>query len=480
MAERKRYVNTDSTAGGDGTTNATAGANRAYATSAECEANEQDDLVTDTDYFVAECSAPSGVTDTVFLNITTWTTNATYYVKWQSGASDRATPAGWDGNKYSIETAAGDGIRTNTGYVYLDGLQIDSADQTVNIFQSAGHVYISNCRIQGGATQAIYLAKPGDSVDLTIWNTIVDGAGTDGIYYRAATNCNVYNSIVYGSGDDGIERVEGTVNVYNSAVFGSVDEDFRGTFGTIDYCASDDGTGTNPVAPSGADWDNEYVDSANGDFTLVASGNCEGGGTDNPGSGLYSTDMDGDAYSSPWSIGVDAKSGGTIYDMSATGEIAVEGSAIITNIGAMSSTGEIAVEGSANISALQSLLATGEIAVEGSAAIIAIVSMTANGEIEVEGTGKLNGIFGLSANAEIGVEGQAVLNIIATMAANGEIAVEGSANLTFVGVDEFSDISFFTATKKGDEIKTATRKDKSYIVAEKKGDEIKRVVRRGV
>ena len=76
---------------------------------------------------------------------------------------------------------------------------------------------------------------------------------------------------------------------------------------TVDYCASDDGDGTNAVAPSGANWANEFSNAAGGDFTLVAGGNCEGGGTDDPGSGLYSNDMDGDAYTSPWSIGVDAK-----------------------------------------------------------------------------------------------------------------------------------------------------------------------------
>lgn len=181
--------------------------------------------------------------------------------------------------------------------------------------------------------------------------------------------------------------------------------------------------------------------------------------------------------------------GGTIYDMSASGEIAIEGSAAlsalknmvgpgelevegsanISNLISLAGAGEIAVEGSADITNLISLVANGEIAVEGSAEILAIIGMSATGEIAVEGTAALNGIFGLKANGEIAAQGQAFLNMIATMAANGEIAVEGYGNLTLVGVDEFDNVSFFTVTKKGD------------IIGEvqKRGDVLTEVTREG-
>ena len=75
---------------------------------------------------------------------------------------------------------------------------------------------------------------------------------------------------------------------------------------TIDACASDDGDGTNPVAPSGSDWTNEFVDPANGDFTLLNSGNLYHGGSTAPDSSLYTTDIEGDAYNvAAYSIGVD-------------------------------------------------------------------------------------------------------------------------------------------------------------------------------
>ena len=150
-----------------------------------------------------------------------------------------------------------------------------------------------------------------------IYNTIVFASTEDsnthwGINIDDSTD--VYNCVVRGPYDIGIrgsEAVGDTVNVKNCAVFNCTDDISDGGAGTftIDYNASDDGDGTNAVSPSGADWANEYAGYATGNFTLTAGGNCEGGGTDDPGSGLYSTDIDGDSYTSTWSIGVDAKTG---------------------------------------------------------------------------------------------------------------------------------------------------------------------------
>lgn len=145
-------------------------------------------------------------------------------------------------------------------------------------------------------------------------------------------------------------------------------------------------------------------------------------------------------------------SGGTVYDMSGTGEIGVEGAAVLNKIGVISATGEIAVEGSAGISSLsfmsgigeiavegaavltafRALLASGEIGVEGSAAIVALIGASATGEIGVHGLAFLGGTFGLSATGEIGIQGEAILNAIKVLIATGELAVQGYGNLTFV------------------------------------------------
>jgi hypothetical protein len=51
------------------------------------------------------------------------------------------------------------------------------------------------------------------------------------------------------------------------------------------------------------DWSQDVIDVDNGDFSLVADGNCIGNGTDDPSSGLYSDDIIGTARTSTWDIG---------------------------------------------------------------------------------------------------------------------------------------------------------------------------------
>ena len=78
MATVTRFVNTASTAGGDGTTNNTTGATRAYASIAEWEAAEQTDLVAAGDIAEVICS---GAQDAgARLIISGWTTDASNYI----------------------------------------------------------------------------------------------------------------------------------------------------------------------------------------------------------------------------------------------------------------------------------------------------------------------------------------------------------------------------------------------------------------
>lgn len=313
MAEVNRYIDPDVSGGaGDGTS-----WSDAYSSLSAWEAAEQTNLVTDGDYHIANCRASSGTADTTSVTINGWTTGASNYIEIKAASTDRAVSSSWDATKYRLDVAAGDAIYNLEDYVRFDGLQLEAADQAILLAMTAGEIRISNCRIQD-SNYGVYLSQASDSPDSKIWNCIIDTMGTDGIYYRTdAGTMDVYNCVVYGCTDDGIQRVSGNINVVNCAVFTNGD-DFIGTFSSIDYCASDDGDGTNAVSPSGGDWDNEYTDSANGDFSLVSGGNCEGGGTDNPGSGLYSTDIEGDSYTSTWSIGCDAK---TVSGAAPTGNI---------------------------------------------------------------------------------------------------------------------------------------------------------------
>lgn len=316
MAEIFRYINPDVVGGaGDGTTLADA-----YSSSSACEAAEQTDLVTATDNFVAECYSTSGTADTTQLRVAGWTANPTYDIVWKSSSSDRATTA-WDATKYRFEVNdAVYVIELTDDHFTFDGFQVhstvsgDSDNDCIESQIGLVGLKISNCFCSAADTGGNGIAINNSSAQVQIWNTIcmcphAQGGTSEGIHFYNVDTAEVYNCIVYNF-NDGVEidAFATSVTIKNCAVFGNNDDfDVGGTSPTIDYCASDDGDGTNAVSPSGADWDNEYTDSANGDFSLVPSGNCEGGGTDNPGSGLYSTDINGDAYTSTWSIGVEAK-----------------------------------------------------------------------------------------------------------------------------------------------------------------------------
>ena len=77
------------------------------------------------------------------------------------------------------------------------------------------------------------------------------------------------------------------------------------TYGGVElnYCVTTGGGGNEPNKPVSSDWSNELTDANNGDYTLVADGNCVGNSNDDPTTGDYSNDYVDTAYSSPWDAG---------------------------------------------------------------------------------------------------------------------------------------------------------------------------------
>jgi len=98
-AEVVRFINTASTAGGDGTTNDTTGANRAYASMSEWEAAEQTDLVAAGDNHLVHAEGVKG--DTVSLTITGWTTGSGNGIEIRVDTDKRHTGR-FNINKYRI------------------------------------------------------------------------------------------------------------------------------------------------------------------------------------------------------------------------------------------------------------------------------------------------------------------------------------------------------------------------------------------
>ncbi len=320
MAELIEYVDTDAAGAGNGN-NWT----DAYTAQATWESTEQQDLTDGGgDWMHCYVRASSGTADTTAVNISGWITGAVNYILVEAASTDRAVASGWDTDRYRLDvTTAGSTLTISEDYARYYGLQIRRQDTTADnisviIFFGAGvQSRIFGCRIKGNDNLSWYdrgILIQGTNGPYYIVNTIVEGVGgagtTQGITINTLSGAGtvfIYNSTIYGvTSGIGILRQDGAVDVVNCAVF-NTNDDFVGTFNLINYCASVDNDGTNNVAESGggAAWPDDFVGAAAGDFTLKSGSGLVGGGIDDPGSGLYSDDINGDSRTSTWDVGAD-------------------------------------------------------------------------------------------------------------------------------------------------------------------------------
>jgi hypothetical protein len=121
-----RYIDTGSTAGGDGTTNATSGANRAWPNFnhaiGELNTAYSSDLVT-ADVQIDLISS-GAVDDTTALTNALPASNASCYIHWQVPVADRKVP--WDANVYTFSRGVGFApvVTLTTHSIRVTGIQI--------------------------------------------------------------------------------------------------------------------------------------------------------------------------------------------------------------------------------------------------------------------------------------------------------------------------------------------------------------------
>ena len=253
-----RYVNTASTAGGDGTTNATTGATRAYATLAEAETQLSgsafaDDVTilcsgaTDDDslaIFYGTYVQP-GFTLYIRGNNTLGKYNDSAYVKKCDTTSTNAC--------ISFTT-----VGTVQHFSIIDMQCLQNRVNAVAIYQNATTTSVVNVentliKITNSSEYGSIWARSFSCVVNVSNSVIVDANGTArsrGVRIESSgkiINCAI-TGLIYGA------SVNTGVNITNGEVFNNTD-DFLGT-GTIDHCASDDGDGTNPISVS--DWADEF------------------------------------------------------------------------------------------------------------------------------------------------------------------------------------------------------------------------------
>lgn len=316
------YVNTASTSGGDGTSNSTAGAHRAFASLYDaCNSLGTGTLA---NQYTIYCDG-SGGPDTTPLHQTPLnfvTTPANYVLITTTGAArhngtwDTTAPHYW----MSV-TNPGGAIYCNIGsHIRIDGLLIyitvnDGAShngiKTSNANQTPSDIDMrcANCIVLGNATSGTvigYVSRwPSGGTSSNqgtsrFWNCIAINCNTgfDADWqYATAYNCTAYNC-TYNYVADGVWTV---INCL-SANYGTFS--FVPTFsGSSDYNA-ETGTDSIPGSHSRSSQTFSFVNAGAKNLLLTTSDTgALGFGMTDPGSGLFTNDIAGNVRTAPWSIG---------------------------------------------------------------------------------------------------------------------------------------------------------------------------------
>jgi hypothetical protein len=323
MAEILRYVDPNSS-GGNGTTNALSGANAAYASLYAWNAAEAQDL-TDAGGDTARvvCSSDDAgsthAADTTAVVIDGWTTSATCYITIEAASSHGGK---WNDNIYRIQCApAVDVIHILEQYVRVIGLQVYYNALPAGLYaygfwldgsnDTNSDVRISKCIIKRVAG----MDKAGTGIEiggfkLTAWNNIIydfdTGHAACGIYAKTSAHF-VYNNTIINCYNGIMQEESGSVVAINNIVKGSGNTNaYVGTFTTSDYNATD-GTDTGDGgAHSRQSQTFTFVNEGADDFHLASTdAGARDYGVSDPGSGLFSDDIDGVARTGTWDIGAD-------------------------------------------------------------------------------------------------------------------------------------------------------------------------------
>lgn len=299
-----------------------------YTSLSAWEAGMQKDLVAADEISIAECYSMSDTTSVV---IDGWTGDATRYIKIYTPPAERHNGV-WNTGKYILAPASGVVLQISESYVRVYGLQINTA--SIGILVTGGSS-------SGDVNGDIYIGYNIIKSNGTAANT----TGID-IYYVYSSNHYIFNNIIYGFSafsnegiqvDDvdatayiynntiyncyrGIQATNGTIIAVNNLSYNNSVADFNGTFTTSNYNFSKDATapGANSIHGTADAKTPDFTSTTSGseDFHLLSTSDAIGVGTDNPGSGLYTDDIDGVTRSTSWDIGADeyiAAGGGEIY-----------------------------------------------------------------------------------------------------------------------------------------------------------------------
>lgn len=308
-----RYVNTASSAGGDGTTNEITGANRAYATLTEWEANEQTDLVAAGDVHIVYCEGSAADEKA---SVDGWTVDADNKIIIEVLQENRS-PGAYSESHYRIESGSSSpsALTIKEDYTEVYGVQVKTT-RTSGSAEGLELDRVSECKI-GYCIVVLDLSS---------------SAFGYAVYMDSTTGGNkIFRNIVYGTGSvqtmrafSGANSPVGTDTLYNNtAYYGSTgteqfnefcknnifinfsSECFGGTVAGSDYNVASDATAPGANSVQNVDIGTQFADTASGseDLHLVAGSDAVGAGV-NLGS-PYNIDIEGITVPESWDIGAD-------------------------------------------------------------------------------------------------------------------------------------------------------------------------------
>lgn len=315
MSEITVYVDPDATGSADGSSWADA-----YNSLNAAEAAKQGDYVSDTDNYVYLCRSSGSTADNTAVIIDGSITNATYNIRVKSDDDHQGK---WNSSLYRLALANANIMTVQDSWTVIEGIQIELTGQNANYqicliagaISSGTYVYIDSC-IFKSSNSSSYRERcvslgPAAGRNVAFYNNVIWNVNDDpasvansALHIDSGT-INLHNN-TFSGGYNNVYIVGGTVNAYNNIFKGAANAVSFGSWNNADYNASDKGTttgGGNDITSATFSFD----DDANGDFHLADadSSGAKNGGTDDPGSGLYSDDFEGDTRVSSWDIGAD-------------------------------------------------------------------------------------------------------------------------------------------------------------------------------
>lgn len=358
-----RYVNTASTPGGNGTTNATTGANRAYASAPEAEAAEQ---TTQTDDYSFFCCGATADTRTTFDG---WVPGSfRIYVKGNEDDAAGAHAGVWDTGKYRISAASGTlpTLEIVEDNVTVQRIQLQSTHvdgSAIGRFGVVGLSFVADALILKGpgTTSSSIGAALGDTANTNVRvRNCIAYDWVIGIYVRqqsaGAGDSFIINNTVH-SCSQGIRGHDLTdsglyIQAWNNLAKGNTTDWVESGVAFDQANSGNNAFGNSGTAcPGSSDIDlstytdvNTFVDAPNDNFHLNSGGTAYSL-LDNDGVGPASNsevsiiDIDGDTRSgTTTSVGADFVSSGTSIAVSDSGS-AVDNIGNITVVLAITDSG---------------------------------------------------------------------------------------------------------------------------------------------